>query len=114
MTALRKRTTGTLSVPSCSTVSKFKDTVQFGLSSISYTFFGVDRRGIGGRSANQGETEEEEYRVDRVQRFFSCRPNWESHTPSHAGECVTPPLVWGGGYTLACGRGGGGGPNADD
>ncbi len=44
-------------------------------------------------------------------RFFSSRPNWDSPTPSHAGECVLPPpsLVPGGG-TLACGRGVGGVP----
>ncbi len=50
----------------------------------------------------------EEYRVDRVLGFFSSRPNWDPHTPSPAGECVSPPLVWGGGYTLACGKRGGG------
>ncbi len=52
------------------------------------------------------------HRVDRVQSFFSSRPNWDSPTPSHAGECVvcTPfPLVPGG--TLSCGWGGGRGPN---
>ncbi len=47
-------------------------------------------------------------------RFFSSRPNWDSPTPTHGGECVPhPPLVlffWGGGSTLACGRGGGGVP----
>jgi hypothetical protein len=35
-------------------------------------------------------------------RLFSSRRNWDSSTPSPAGECVPPPLVQGGGrYTLA-------------
>jgi hypothetical protein len=46
------------------------------------------------------------HRVDRLQSYFSVRPNWDSLTPSPAGECVPPPLVGGGGgFTLACGRG---------
>ncbi len=49
----------------------------------------------------------ESHRVDRVMGFFSCCPNRDSPTPSPAGECVPPPLVrGGGGFTLACGRGG--------
>jgi hypothetical protein len=51
------------------------------------------------------------HRVDWVTSFFFSRPNWDPHPPLPAGECV-PPLVQGG-YTLACGRGGGGGPNSD-
>ncbi len=31
------------------------------------------------------------HRVDTVLSFLSRRPNWDSPTPSHAGECVTPP-----------------------
>jgi hypothetical protein len=27
-------------------------------------------------------------RVDKVLSFLSSRPNWDSPTPSHAGECV--------------------------
>jgi hypothetical protein len=43
--------------------------------------------------------------------FFSSRPNWDSHTPSAVGECVPPFVVGGGeGYTLPCGRAGGGVP----
>jgi hypothetical protein len=45
------------------------------------------------------------HRVDRVLGFFSNRPNCDSPTPSHAGECV-PPLFGSGGDTLACGRAG--------
>ncbi len=44
------------------------------------------------------------HRVDRVLDFFSSRPNWDSPTPSPAGECVPPPLVpleGGGGHSLA-------------
>jgi hypothetical protein len=49
------------------------------------------------------------HRVDRVISFHSSRPNWDSPTPSPANECApTPPLVLGGGGTLARGRGGGG------
>jgi hypothetical protein len=48
--------------------------------------------------------------VDRVLSFFSCRLNWDSPTPSPAGECV-PSLLWFRRvYTLACERGGGGIP----
>jgi hypothetical protein len=46
------------------------------------------------------------HRVDRVLSFFSSRRNWDSPIPSPAGEC--PPSFgsgWGGGGTLACGRG---------
>jgi hypothetical protein len=47
------------------------------------------------------------YRVDWVQRFYSSRRNWDSSSPSPAGECV--PHLWFRGWdTLACGRGGGG------
>ncbi len=49
------------------------------------------------------------HRVDRVLSFLSSRPNWDSPTPSHAGECVPPSLVPGGGGegTLASRRGSG-------
>ncbi len=48
------------------------------------------------------------HRVDRALSFFFSGWNWDSPTPSPAGECA-PPLVTGGGRgTLACGRGGGG------
>ncbi len=41
--------------------------------------------------------------------FFSSRPNWDpSPTPSPPQASVFPPLVWGGGNTLAFGRSGGG------
>ncbi len=33
----------------------------------------------------------------RVLSLFSSSPNWDSSTPSHAGECVPPPLGSGGG-----------------
>jgi hypothetical protein len=66
-------------------------------------------RGIGGRSANQGE----EYRVDRMLGFFFSRPNWDPHTPSHAGESVPPPFWFRGVHTRLRERGWGG-PNADD
>jgi hypothetical protein len=55
-----------------------------------------------------------EHRVDRVLGLFSRRPNWDSHTPSTAGECVFPPFGSGvGGYTHSLGGkgvGGGGVP----
>jgi hypothetical protein len=38
-------------------------------------------------------------KVDRVLGFFSSRSNWNSPTPSPAGECVLPPLLQGGGGT---------------
>ncbi len=41
-----------------------------------------------------------EPRVDRVLGFFSS-PNWDSPSPSPAGECVPPPLVPGGTHSLA-------------
>jgi hypothetical protein len=49
------------------------------------------------------------HRVD-VLCFFSSRPNCDSPTPSHAGECAPPPLLFRGRDTLACGRGGKGSP----
>jgi hypothetical protein len=56
------------------------------------------------------------HRVGRVQSFFSSRPNWDSPTPSHAGECVvcTPPFGSRGGHTLLRERGWGGGSNSDE
>jgi len=43
-----------------------------------------------------------------VLSFFSSRPNWDSPTPSPAGERAPPPFGSGGaGYALACGGGGG-------
>jgi hypothetical protein len=39
------------------------------------------------------------HRVDRVLSFFSSRQNWDSPTPSTAGECPSPPLWFGGGHT---------------
>ncbi len=42
-------------------------------------------------------------RAGRVLGFFSCRPNWDSPTPSpHPHASVIPPLVPGGRDTLAC------------
>jgi hypothetical protein len=32
------------------------------------------------------------HRVDRVLSFFSSHWNWDSPTPSHAGECAPPPF----------------------
>jgi hypothetical protein len=55
------------------------------------------------------------HRVDRVLGFFSSRPNWDSPTPSHAGESV--PLLWfqgGGGGTHSLAGEGVGGPNSDE
>jgi hypothetical protein len=43
------------------------------------------------------------HRVGKVRGFFFIRRNWDSPTPS----------FWGGGGTLACGRGRGG-PNFDE
>jgi hypothetical protein len=43
-------------------------------------------------------------RVDRELCFFSNRPNWDSTTPSPAGECAPAPWRWGWG----------GGPNSDE
>ncbi len=54
-------------------------------------------------------TDRQGHRVDRVLSFFSSRRNWDSPTPSPAGECV-PPFGYGGKGTLARGRGGGGVP----
>jgi hypothetical protein len=49
------------------------------------------------------ETKAIDYRVDRVLNFFSSRRNWDSPTPSPAGECAPPlhPLVPGGEHSLA-------------
>ena len=44
--------------------------------------------------------------VDRVLSLFSSRPNWDSPTPSPAGECVLSSYGSGGGYTLTAGEGG--------
>jgi hypothetical protein len=38
-------------------------------------------------------------RIDRVLSFFSSRPNWDSPSPSHAGECCIPPSLVPGGHT---------------
>ena len=51
------------------------------------------------------------HRVGRVPSFLSSRRNWDSPTPSPAGECVLPSFGSGGIHTH-CGRGGGG-PNSD-
>ncbi len=40
------------------------------------------------------------HRVNRMLGFFSSRPNWDSPTPSPAGECVLSPLVQGGKHRL--------------
>ncbi len=45
------------------------------------------------------------HRIDRVLGFFSSRPNWDSPTPSPAGECVPPPLVPAEGHTCLRERG---------
>ncbi len=45
-----------------------------------------------------------DHRVDRVLSFFSSRRNWDSPTPSPAGECAPPPL----------GKRRWGGPNSDE
>ncbi len=51
--------------------------------------------------------------VDRVLGFFSSSPNWDSPTPSPAGECVLPSFGSGGGDTLTGGEGVGG-PNSEE
>jgi hypothetical protein len=44
-------------------------------------------------------------------KVFSSRRNWDSPTPSHAGECATPPVPGGGSRSLPGeGVGGGGFP----
>ncbi len=50
-----------------------------------------------------------EHRVDKVLGFFFSRPIG-TPPPLPAGECVHP-FGYGWGVTLACGRGGVGGPN---
>jgi hypothetical protein len=52
-------------------------------------------------------------RQSTVLSFLSSRLNWDYPTPSHAGECVSPPPLVPGGDTLACGRVGGG-PNSNE
>ncbi len=52
------------------------------------------------------------HRVDRVLGFFSSRPNWDSPTPSPAGECA-PLWFWGEGHTGLRERGWGS-PNSDE
>ena len=51
--------------------------------------------------------------VDRVLGFFSSRPNWDSPTPSPAGECVLPSFGTGG-DTHSLRERGWGGPNSDE
>jgi hypothetical protein len=56
--------------------------------------------------------DKDSHRVDRVLSFFSSRPNWDSPTPSHAGECVYSFLLFGSGrrgmaHSLAGEEGGG-------
>ncbi len=57
------------------------------------------------------------HRVDRVLSFFSSRPNWDSPTPSHAGEGGPPHFGsgggGGGGHTRLRERGWGS-PNQDE
>jgi hypothetical protein len=40
-------------------------------------------------------------RVERVLSFSSRRPNWDSPTPSHAGECVPPWFRGEGAHSIA-------------
>jgi hypothetical protein len=47
------------------------------------------------------------------QSAFSSRPNWDSPTPSPAGECVPPPFG-SGRCTHSLGGEGVGGPNSDE
>jgi hypothetical protein len=46
-------------------------------------------------------------------KLFLGRPNWDSSTPSHAGDCVPPPFVPGGGHTRLRKRGLGS-PNSNE
>jgi hypothetical protein len=63
---------------------------------------------------SQREVEGQYHRVDRVLTFFSSRPNWDSPSPSPAGECAPPPPLYpGGGYTRLRVRGCGS-PNSND
>jgi hypothetical protein len=55
-----------------------------------------------------------EHRVDRVLGLFSSRPNWDSHTPSPAGECVFPPIWFRGRGTRSLAGEGVEGPNSDE
>ncbi len=48
-----------------------------------YTVSQIDKRVV--------LTDGSAHRVDRVLGFFSSRLNWDSPTPSPAGECVPPP-----------------------
>jgi hypothetical protein len=48
-------------------------------------------------------------------RPVSSRPNWDSTTPSHAGECVSPIRPGSGEARSLAGTGwGGGGPNSNE
>ncbi len=55
------------------------------------------------------------HRVDRVQSFFSSRPNCDSPAHSTKASVYPPPsLLVPGGHTLLRERGWGGGPNSDE
>jgi hypothetical protein len=60
---------------------------------------------------SNAEFEYRPHRVNRVLTFVSSRPNWDSPTPSPAGESFPPPLVQsgGGGVHTRWEEGGGGG-----
>jgi hypothetical protein len=42
-----------------------------------------------------------EHKIGRVLSFFFSRQNWDSPTPSPAGECAPPPWSGGGAHSLA-------------
>jgi hypothetical protein len=60
---------------------------------------GVQRGRKGGNEVVYIHREGLLHRVGRVLSFFSSPRNWDSPTPSAAGECAAQPLVRGGGHT---------------
>jgi hypothetical protein len=54
------------------------------------------------------------HRVDRVLSFLSSRPNWDSPTPSDAGECVPPNGSGGRAHLLVGEERGRGVPNSNE
>jgi hypothetical protein len=72
-------------------------------------------RGKGGvKYSGKGESMRMKHRVYRMPGFPSSRPNRVSTIPSPASDCCSHPPGSKGADTLACERGGGGGPNSDE
>jgi hypothetical protein len=67
------------------------------IGQIQYTDLNLTFTTLFVKTLSQNGVHRPQHRVDRALGIFSSRPNWDSLTPSPAGESVHPPLVQGGG-----------------